>query len=700
MSENIVNDKIIIGVDVGGTFTDIIGYDVEEKKYTFAKVPSTPAGQWRGVVNSIDVLQVQPQEIARFAHGTTVATNDLLEGKGAHCALITTKGFRDALEIGKTKRLVGGLFDMKFVRTEPLIGRQHRYEVHERMGADGVPLTPVDPQEIRELARKLTSEGYNAIAICLINSHVNPEHEEQISAILAEVIQDLPVTVSSRLVRERGEFERMSTAAVNAYLTPNMVDYLNRIELALAEHGIDATVDVMGSNGGAMSLASARHFAVGTFLSGPVGGVTASVKLCKLLGLDDIITFDMGGTSTDVLLASNLEPRLSVDNKLHSYPLRTPQFDIHTIGAGGGSLISINDDKTLAVGPQSAGAFPGPACYGRGGELPTVSDANVLLGRLSTGRPIAGELTLSRELAEAAFGRVRDRIDAGHEEVTALASAAFDISIAKMSGAVREVSVYRGFDPRDFALVAFGGAGPMHALFVADELNIQTVVVPLFPGHFSALGQIMAEYRRDFVLPWSGTIARLTIKNARDLAKELQDMGNAYLDGEEVSETFRSMNFSVDARYAGQSFTLAVPWDPRNEDFDILSERFSKRHHETFGYSDKESDVEVTAMRVSARGSDENSRDLDLTRMRPTHMDGTGDMLIERRQVFFDDRWFDCPVYFRDLIPTGKKIAGPAVIEEFGGTTVVPPAWVFHVHATGALVCQNERQQPEKEMAA
>ncbi|MEZ5810565.1 MAG: hydantoinase/oxoprolinase family protein [Rhizobiaceae bacterium] len=700
MNENHLEKKNIIGVDVGGTFTDVIGYDLQEKTFTFAKVPSTPGKQWEGVLGSIDILKVNPDEIIRFAHGTTVATNVLLEGAGAHCGLVTTKGFRDALEIGKTKRLVGGLFDMKFVRNEPLVGRTHRYEVDERMGADGVPLVGVDPDAVRALALTLKEKGYEAVAVCLINSHVNPKHEEEIAEILESVLGDVPVSVSSRLVRERGEFERMSTAAVNAYLTPGMVSYLDRVDNALTDRGIEASVDIMGSNGGAMSLERARGFSVGTFLSGPVGGVTASVKLCDLIGIRNIITFDMGGTSTDVLLARDLEPRMSFDNRLHSYPLRVPQFDIHTIGAGGGSLIYLNNDKTIAVGPRSAGAFPGPACYGRGGELPTVSDANLILGRLSTRRPIAGELKLSRERSVRAFEKIIAEMGGDTSQITDLASAAFDISIAKMSGAVREVSVYRGFDPRDFALVAFGGAGAMHALFVADELGINTVVVPLFPGHFSALGQIMAEYRRDFVLPWNGRISEQTIEDARDIADQLMRMGNDYLGSESVPQDFRSMSFSVDARYAGQSFTLPVDWNPWKDDFGELRAKFARRHEETFGYADEDNDVEVTAMRISARGSDEGSRDLDLVDIGKSRSEDDSDMLLENRQVWFGDAWHDCPVYFRNKLPSGPHISGPAVIEEFGGTTVVPPGWEIEVHLSGALLCQSKRTESRNKLAA
>jgi len=616
-----------------------------------------------------------------------VATNALLEGAGAYCALVTTKGFRDTLEIGKTRRLIGGLFDMNFVRSEPLIDRNHRYEATERMSADGTALVDVDEVEIRELATKLKDANYGAVAICLINSHVNPSHEEQIAAIFGEVLGDVPVSVSSRLVRERGEFERMSTAAVNAYLTPGMISYLDRVDNALADRGIDASVDIMGSNGGAMTLDTARGFAVGTFLSGPVGGVTASVELCKLLGIQHIITFDMGGTSTDVLLARDLEPRMSFDNRLHTYPLRVPQFDIHTIGAGGGSLIHLNDDDTIAVGPRSAGAFPGPACYGRGGDQPTVSDANLLLGRLSTDRPIAGELTLSRELSEQAFQKLVSEMSGDANQATTLASAAFDISIAKMSGAVREVSVYRGFDPRDFALVAFGGAGPMHALFVADELGISTVVVPLFPGHFSALGQIMAEYRRDFVLPWSGRISELNVSDAQHIARQLDMMGNEYLEREAVSEDFRSVTYSIEARYVGQSFTLPVKWNPWEENFDDLREKFSRRHKETFGYADKNNDVEVTAMRISARGSDAGSRDLNLNDVGKFDTENSQDSILERRDVWFGNKWHDCAIYLRERLAPGTTISGPAVIEEFGGTTVVPPDWKIEIHTSGALLC-------------
>ena len=507
--------RYLIGIDVGGTFTDLLAYDPVERVLRSAKVPSLPGAQWRGVLDALDELGIAPEAIRAFVHGTTIATNTLLERKGAPTALITTRGFRDVLEIGKGRRLVdGGLFRTDWQRPAPLIPRNFRFEVPERIASDGTVLEPISTAELKPVADALRDAGVASIAVSFINSYRNAENEEAAAAALQDLLADIPVSRSSALVPERGEFERTSTCVLNAYLTPVMTAYLSTLRAELDDRGVAAPVNIMGSNGGAMTLEVAAARVAGTFLSGPVGGVTGAVRVAEMAGWRNIITFDMGGTSTDVALVHDLAPRMAHDNQIDAYPLQMPQLDIHTIGAGGGSIVWIQPDGTLGVGPRSAGAVPGPACYGRGGDMPTISDANLLLGRLPTARSLSGGLTLDRSAAEKAFVVVATKL--GTADLVALADGALAIAVAKMAGAVREVSVHRGFDPREFALVGFGGAGPMHLFLVAQELGVTRVMVPRFPGHLSALGQMLSDIRRDFVLAWGGRLSELAIGEVRD----------------------------------------------------------------------------------------------------------------------------------------------------------------------------------------
>ena len=499
--------RYLVGVDVGGTFTDLIAYDPQRARLLSAKVPSLPGEQWRGVLDALADLGIAPQAITGFVHGTTIATNALLERKGARTALVTTEGFRDVIEMGKGRRLTGGLFDAAWQRPPPLVPRDRRLELAERVAADGAVLAPVDAGDVDALAARLRALGVEAVAVAFLNAYVNDVNERACAQGLASALPGVAVSHSAALAPERGEFERTSTCVLNAYLTPVMRAYLARLRAALDERGVTAPVNVMGSNGGAMTLERAARRCAATFLSGPVGGVAGAVRVAGMAGLRDVITFDMGGTSTDVALVHGLAPRMSHDNQVDAYPLRMPQLDIHTIGAGGGSIAWVRADGTLGVGPHSAGAVPGPACYGRGGDAPTISDANLLLGRLPTARALSGGLVLDRDRARAAFEALGRELGGG--DPVALAGGAVAIAVAKMAGAVREVSVHRGFDPRDFALLGFGGAGPMHVFLVAEELQIPRVLVPRFPGHLSALGQMLADLRRDFVDVWGGRLSAL-----------------------------------------------------------------------------------------------------------------------------------------------------------------------------------------------
>jgi N-methylhydantoinase A len=673
--------RYLIGIDVGGTFTDVLCLDTKTQALQSAKVPSLPGSQWRGVLNALAELGIHYGDLKGFVHGTTIATNALLERKGAKTGLVTTEGFKDTLEIGRTRRLIGGLFDIKFVRPKPLVARDLRLEVPERVAADGGMLKVLDGVDFGSVAAAFRTAGVETVAVCFVNSYVNDENERAAGAALRRLMDGTPVCESTSVVREKGEFERFSTCVLNAYLTPVVRRYLDTLTGELATKGVRASVSIMGSNGGVMTLAKAAEFAAGTFLSGPVGGVGGAVRTCELAGVPGCITFDMGGTSTDVALIHDLKPRISHANQIDAYPLQVPQLDIHTIGAGGGSIAWVGEDGTLEVGPRSASALPGPACYQRGGTEPTISDANLLLGRLPTDRALAGGLRLDRGLAQKAFASLAARLGADPNNTVALADGVVRIAVAKMAGAVREVSVHRGFDPREFPLLAFGGAGPMHAFLVAGELAVPHVLIPRYPGHLSALGQLLADLRKDSVLPRGGRLSEIDVAEFRKRAAGLREDAARQLADDGFAAARQRFEFSLDMRYVGQSFTLAVPCEPDRAGFDELRAAFARRHEETFGHADRQHDAEIVNIRLVARGVVEKPR-LDFAPER------AGDPLIERRRVWFGDGWVDCPVYDRAVMPAGHAFTGPAIVEEAGGTSVVPPGWRVTVHASGALDCR------------
>jgi len=671
--------RYLVGVDVGGTFTDLIAYDPDSARLLSAKVPSLPGEQWRGVLDALAGLGIAPQAITGFVHGTTIATNALLERTGARTALVATRGFRDVIEMGKGRRLTGGLFDAAWQRPPPLVPRDRRLEIDERVAADGTLLTRVDDADVAALAERLRGLDVEAIAVAFVNAYVDDANERACAHALAAALPGVAVSHSAALAPERGEFERTSTCVLNAYLTPVMRAYLARLRAALDERGVAAPVNVMGSNGGAMTLERAAERCAATFLSGPVGGVAGAVRVAGIADVRDVITFDMGGTSTDVALVHALAPRMSHDNQVDAYPLRLPQLDIHTIGAGGGSIAWVQPDGTLGVGPHSAGAVPGPACYGRGGEAPTLSDANLLLGRLPTGRALSGGLVLDGDRARAAFEALGRGL--GGADPVALAHGAVTIAVAKMAGAVREVSVHRGFDPRDFTLLGFGGAGPMHVFLVAEELQIPRVLVPRFPGHLSALGQMLADLRRDFVEVWGGRLSALDPRALRERAARLRARAEQALAGDGVPADRHRHAFVADMRYAGQSFTLPIPWRSEDPDLEELRRAFDARHEETFGYADRGNDAEIVNLRLVSTGLVPQPV-LDLAPR------GDGDPLIERRAVWFRE-WMHTPVLDRERLVPGTAFDGPAIVEEAGGTTVIPPGWHVTADGGGALLCEH-----------
>ena len=635
---------VIVGIDVGGTFTDILALDRRSGALRSAKVPSLPGRQWDAILASLRDLGLAADDIGLFVHGTTIATNAVLEGKLARTALVTTRGFRDTLEIGKTGRLVGGLFDLHFVRPAPVAERRHRYEVDERLGADGVRIASFAPAQLTGLAAAMAADGIEAVAIGFVNSYLDDTEEQRAAAQLRTEQPDLPVAASAEVARERGEFERFSTAVLNAGLMPVLGRYLDGLEQAV---GDIAPVQLMGSNGGTLTLAAARRFPVRTFLSGPVGGAIGAQRVAGLAGITRFITFDMGGTSTDVALIDGALPRMSYENLVAAYPVSLPHLDIHTIGAGGGSIAHRRSDGALDVGPHSAGALPGPACYGRGGTQPTISDANLLLGRLDGERKLGGTLALSAAAAGRAFEGLATALGGG--EILALAEGVIRLAVIKMAGAVREVSVHRGEDPRDYPLVGFGGAGPMHVFLVAEELDIPSVLIPRLPGHLSALGQLFAPYRIDLVRPSKLALAGLAEADldavAADLAAEAAGIARDDAVGTELSYAF-----SADLRYVGQSFTLPVALPQDGPKLGTLRAAFDAAHGSVFGHARPEHGVELVNLRLVATAQ------RDAPRLEPG---GTADAAPPgRRPVYWHGAWHDSAVHERDAARRGSRTEG------------------------------------------
>ncbi len=685
MTEAMKSGTYIVGIDVGGTFTDILCYNAGNHALSSAKVPSVPGSQWRGVLEALDALGIDLGSIIAFVHGTTIATNTVLEQKGAKTALLTTEGFRDVIEIGLTRRLVGGLFDIKFVRQAPLVDRTLRLEVPERVIADGSVLRALDGFDFGPIAQTFKSAGVEALAICFVNSYLDPSNEAKAGHALRQLLPGVPVSESAILLPEKGEFGRFSTCVLNAYLTPRIVDYLKTLTGALAERGVQAPVSIMTSNGGAMTLDRAAKSAVATFLSGPVGGVNGAIRVCEMAGISHCITFDMGGTSTDVALIHDRMARTSHANQLGAFPLAWPQLDIHTIGAGGGSIISAQPDGTLEVGPESAGAIPGPACYLRGGTVPTISDANLILGRLPSARAISGGLRLSIDAARSAMTKLAEAIGRSENDIQELAESALRIAVAKMAGAVREVSVHRGHDPRDFVLFGFGGAGPMHVLAVADELYVPRAMIPPMPGHLSAFGQMLADHRRDFVAVWGGAVSATEFSGLQARIADLREQAATQLQEDGIAAEKQQFSFSIDMRYAGQSFTLSIPWRDTYQSWEPLVAAFLARHEETFGYADANNEVELTAIRLVALG-------LVAKPGVAFPLGGGTNVVVETRPVWFEGAAHQCKVYDRTALNAGFVLEGPAIVEEPGCTSVIPPQWRVTVLPSGALDCVSLRQ--------
>lgn len=665
----------LVGVDVGGTFTDLVAVDEQSGEARIFKVPSTPASQADGVLSGILQLCNNCAGIRRIVHGSTVATNAVLEGKGAKVALVTTRGFRDVLEIGRCRRMAPGMFNTKFIRPQPLVPRRLRFEATERLRATGEVLQPLAEDEVQGIAEALKAEDVTAVVVCFLHAYANPVHEERAKAILAKNLRNVFICTSSEVLPEYKEFERFSTTTMNAYLAPVIRRYLTMLVQKLSDNGYRADLYSMASNGGIMSSATAVRFPIRMILSGPAGGVSGAIFAGRSAGVENLITYDMGGTSTDVCLLEKLQPLVSTEAIIAGMSINAPQLEIHTVGAGGGSIAWIDVDGALRVGPQSAGAVPGPACYGKGGATPTVTDANVILGRLSATSLLGGQMPLQAALAERAVQDLGQRL--GRPDLAWLAEGIVQLAVAKMAGAIRKISIQRGYDPRDFTLVAMGGAGPMHAVQVAAELGIREVLVPQWPGNISALGLLTADLQHDYVRSYMAPLADIDPAEMEKVVAEMAGEGMRALQEEGVPAGQIMVSSFADLRFLGQAYELMIrvvhPVDVQQ-----LIKTFREQYARRYGHY-HDGQVEVVNLRVTCLGITQKPQLPRINQTKATDRDRL------ERQVYFAGRWHSTTVVAREDLCTAEEVQGPVIVEEFGATTIVPPGWGVYPIPTGAM---------------
>ena len=667
-----------VGVDVGGTFTDLVAVEPASGRFKVGKVPSTPDNQARGVLNGLDRLGVQLHEVSAFVHGTTVGTNAVLERKGVVCGLITTQGFRDMLELGRRTRPNPYGMTGSF---EALIPRELRLEVPERMTAAGEVFHPLDEDAVRAAISALARAGVEALVIHFLHSYANPAHELRAAEIARELWPTQYITVGHEILREVREFERGSTAAVNAYIQPLMSRYLSRLSGELEGHGLGHELLVMQGNAGTMTARKASVQAAQTVMSGPAAGALAAARIGATAGMRNIIGCDMGGTSFDVTLIRDGEPAISAEKDIaYGVPVRVPMIDIHTIGAGGGSIARVTAAGLLQVGPDSAGARPGPICYGRGGTEPTVTDANLVLGRLDPAGMPGVDSPVPVEAVRAVLAEKIGR-PLGLDAVQA-ATAIIAVATNHLAGAIRMVSVERGQDPRDYALFAFGGAGPLHATALAAELGIPRVLVPRFPGATSALGCILADLRHDFVRSINVPLNEADTGAMTAILAEHAAAGRAEIEAEGVPVNDIVVVHEADLLFRGQSHVFRTPLTSGAFDTDATLTQFTAMYRERF-------DIELSGMRAMLA----NLRTTVFGVRPPLAMEVFAPKRTIQvpqpgafREVFFSGAACTTPLWRREDLPVGFSISGPAIVEQMDATTVLDPGASLIVDTLGNLV--------------
>ncbi|VTT86172.1 N-methylhydantoinase A [Halorubrum sp. DM2] len=658
-----------IGVDVGGTFTDV-ALSLNDELVT-AKVPSTE-DQSEGVIHGIEKAckeaGIDPETVDEFSHAMTVSVNALLEEDGAKTALVTTEGFRDVLEIGRQTR--PSVYDLDAEKPTPLVPRCRRFEVSERASTDGIE-QPVNEDEVQAIAEEISQADVESVAVALLHAYAHPKNEKRVATILRSEL-DVPVSASHEVLAEFREYERTSTTAVDAYVRPAIDRYVSHLTDRAHDLGVPQP-QIMQANGGITDARTIRENAVTTVLSGPAAGVVGA----SAMAADDtddregLVTFDMGGTSSDVSLVRDGEAERTTEGEINDRPIKTPMVDVETVGAGGGSIAWIDAGGALRIGPRSAGAEPGPACYGKGGTEPTVTDANLVLGYIGASTSLGGELSLDEEAAHDVLANLAD--EAGLDGALEAARGVYRVANANMTRAIRSVTVERGYDPRKFGLVAFGGAGPMHAIPIADGLDIDQVIIPRASGVLSAYGLLAADEKRDAVRTYQ---CSLTDIDSDDVDTVYDDLSETLLV--EISDRdAATVRYSADLRYAGQSFELTVDID-RPFDAVAAGKRFETAHESAYGYQADEP-VELVNCRVTATVP-RDAPSLEYT--------SSGGLQKTTREAVFTGGVYETAVYDRDRLPAAGTVEGPSIIEGPESTIVVPPAWNVQTRDDGALIAE------------
>ena len=670
-------DRYRVAMDIGGTFTDFVIADTEDRRTFTGKSLTTPDDPARGVLAGLRDLIPDAASIGFSVHGTTVGLNAFLERRGTRVLLIMTGGLRDSYSIARGDRKE--LYALQYRKPERLVPRRDVMEVRERLRWDGSVIEPMREEDFEPIVDRIRTEGIEAVAVCFVHAYVNPSNELRAREILRAAVPGLSVTLSHEVAREWREYERASSAVLNAYIAPKVEGYLTSLERDLRGLGITTTLHVMQSSGGVMTSGAARELPIQTLLSGPVGGTIGGAGLAEAMGRKNLLCVDMGGTSFDMSLIVDGRPSVSTETELEGLPILMPLVDIHTIGAGGGSLAWL-EAGALRVGPQSAGADPGPACYGRGGTQPTVTDANLFLGRLDAGFFLGGRMTLDEAAAATAIRRVAR--DVGLDDVT-LAEGMLSIINARMADAMRTITVKQGIDPRDFSLVAFGGAGPMHAVWLARELDIREVIVPGSPGTFSAWGMLHTDVRHDLTKTFYRALAGLDVAELAAVYGQLEQQGARALSTESVAAEAMYFTRSADMRYVGQEYSVNVPVAAELV-LPTIEKTFHEAHQTRYGHSTPLAPVELVNLRVAAMGR----LDHEAYRISPAESDRARS--LEARDVTFDGARHHTRSLLRSQLAPGERHRGPAIVEEDTATTVVPPGHELCVDSLGNLLITPE----------
>jgi len=677
-----------LSIDTGGTFTDISLVNEENGENHIIKVPSTPEDPSKAIINGwkkiLQDVGVQASDISFFIHGTTVATNVLLEYRGANIALITTKGFKDVIQIGRQSR--PELYDFRARKPKPLVNRSKRQEVTERIQFDGQVREEVDKEELQQIIRKIKDEQINSIAICLLNSYMNDSHEKQIKKIIEEEVPGSYISLSSEILPEQKEYERSSTTVINSYVMPKMHNYLYNLSKELKNNYFKKDIYIMQSNGGVIDVNTAENIPARTILSGPAGGALIGKKLAEITDKKNVITFDMGGTSMDACLIEDGDFNLTTLSNINDMPIKLPMIEIHTIGAGGGSIAWVDAGGALRVGPKSSGAIPGPVCYGKGGGEPTVTDANVVLNRLNPKYILGGEMEIDVESAK----EVIERKIAKPLGMTIERAAEGILKVVNMNmiRGIRRISVEKGHNPKDFSLIALGGAGPLNASEIAKELGCSEIIIPENPGIASSEGMLEANVQHDYIVPVIKSQKEVSLRYLKIIFEELENKATKKLTEEGFYNQNISLLYSLDLRYKGQSHDINIPFGELDscDDLTAVVDNFYTVYEKMYGFNPNLDDIEFVNARLTSIGILPNFSKTNKTK----NGNNKKAVPIAHRSVYFNGQYKETPIYNRKMLPSNKKIEGPAIIEQLDSTIVVMPEQEFLCTSQNNLIIHNK----------